>query len=205
MFDIDLESEDVEVLKKKLGDCEEPFQNPILDVRKCNPYVTFVANLKELLRDGYAVNLSKQLRKQLQETRDEKATGKARRFDGAKRKDAMHLAANARCLTLALVPTRDMTLPSIIPLFVADSLRLPTASTELSQAMLSASPGALSLQMQGTENDAFAHEMRGTWISSPVLTSSTILLTAADVPDMEPGKGTSEATIPLEAKEPKCR
>ena len=63
---------------------------------------------------------------------------------------------------------------------------------QLPSVLLTGSPGAQSIQLEATEDDSFAKEMR---------TASS----SSESAPRELSKQTSEATIPLEAKEPKRR
>ena len=82
----------------------------------------------------------------------------------------------------------------------------PTLSVQSPQAPPIGSPGALPFQLDVTEDYQFAQEMR-TMSRVSVATAASVTAAALTTETMsqEPSKQPSEATIPLEAKEPKSR
>lgn len=92
------------------------------------------------------------------------------------------------------------TLPWTTFLDVALSSAVPVLSGQWPPALLTGSPGELSLQLEVTEDIPFAHEMRST---SKVRVAPTASATGEATG--EPSKDTSEATSALDAKESKPR
>ena len=103
-----------------------------------------------------------------------------------------------------VIVTVASTVPSTISFDVVARSPVPTSSVQSPQALLIGSPGALSFQMGVTEDDPFVHEVRSLASMSVVATpSANAAATTESTISRETSNERSDATIQLEAKEPK--
>ena len=147
----------MDFLKNKLSDYQESEKNILLEKDQPNPYGTLVGAPERAFRAGSAMALSKPLRTQLQKDRE------LRMMATTRPKEV--LVVSRHLSMLSPTPSRGrpvigrvpLTVPSTTLLGVVISSPVPTLSAQSPPALLSRSPGALSLQMEGTEDDPFAN------------------------------------------------
>ena len=85
------------------------------------------------------------------------------------------------------------------------SLRVPTLRAQSAQALLTGSPGALALQLETAEDEAFADEMRSPSIVSVAAVACATMVGTMETRCIEPSKEPTEASNHPEAKELKRR
>ena len=155
------------------------------------------------MREGTGTALPKPLRTQLQADRERSLSGGTRKVVVPKSLGVLSPTGSAGSPTLATIPS---TVPSTDALSVTVSSPVPTPSVSAPLALLPGSPLVPPFQLDATEDDHFAHEVRSTSTLSVVATPSTITAaTGETVMSREPSREPSEVTIPLEAKETKRR
>ena len=190
----------MDFLKKKLRDSQERQKNVLFEAGQLYPNDTIVAALERAFQDGSAMAITKPLQKQFQTERERPMT--------ARRKKVL---VTPRLLNLlSSTPSEDSPLminvPSRILISVVTSSPVSTLNVQSPQAPPIGSPGALPFELDLREDAQFAQVMRITSRMSVVTTASvTAAAITTETMGREPSKQPSDASIPLEAKEPQRR
>ena len=149
--------------------------------------------LEQVLHEGSGTALTKPLRTQLQADRERRMARRRKEVIVPSRLSSLlSPTPSVGSRTMVTVPSTELS-KTIVDVVASSSV--PTLSAQAPSALQSGSPGAPSIQLEATEDEPFAHEMRTASISS----------TATRTTKTESGKKTSAVPIPPEAKEPKRR
>ena len=158
-FNVHHDSADVVFLKKKAEECKEKQKNPLLGEGQTNPYIKIVAALEQSLREGTGNALTKPLRTLLLAVRERRLSGGTRKVIVPKSLGLLSPTPSAGSPMIVRVPS---TVPSTISFDVVASSPVLTPSVQSPQAMLTGSPGVVPIQLDATEDDPFAQEVRST-------------------------------------------